>query len=294
MQAAIAHGDLEEVAAILKRTPVLSTHKFKDARKDLQSPLNFACLLGNLECVQLLLKNGADKDLTFQDAKRRFLLQCAVESRNVVLVEAALAGEIIPPNYLRIMLREKTTLGQTVFHLSAGLPSSEILEKLIATLPEENDELRVAQLDAVQDSCGMTPLMIASTAGSVACATVLLEAKASINSQKGPGQSGDGVGCTALILAAMEGHAEVVNLLLSMKADAAVKDVNGDTALSWALLMEHANIAKTLGHAGDEPLDSEARLSDISQALPSSSESAAAAAAPELPALSENEKRESS
>eukprot|EP00750_Incisomonas_marina_P030102 INCI727.2.p1 GENE.INCI727.2~~INCI727.2.p1 ORF type:complete len:138 (+),score=27.07 INCI727.2:165-578(+) len=137
----------------------------------------------------------------------------------------------------------------------------------------------------------MTPLMIATTAGSVACATALLEAKASINSQKGPGQSGNGVGCTALILATIEGHAEVVNLLLSMKADAMVEDADGDTALSWALLLEHGNIVKALRHAGAGPL--EASPSDISQALPSSNESDATAA-PELPASNANNSSESS
>jgi ankyrin repeat protein len=253
MQHAIALGDAAEVAAILTRTKGLSTHRFKDAKKDLQSPLNFACLTGNLTIVQLLLENGADSDLTFQDAKRRFPLHCAVESHSLPLVEAMLGGGMLSASYLRIMLREKTALGQTVFHVAAATGSAEVLSLLLATLPTDNPELRAAQLDAVQDSCGMTPLMIAATAGSLACTTLLLDSDADIHKQRTAGTGGDGgQGCTALVLACIEGHIDVVRLLLARGADPNVEDAGGDTALSWALLMEHAAVAELLGHVVEE------------------------------------------
>jgi ankyrin repeat protein len=266
MQHAIALGDADEVAAILKRTKGLSTHRFKDAKKDVQSPLNFACLTGNLAIVQLLLDNGADSDLTFQDVKRRFPLHCAVESRSLPLVEAMLSGGMLSASYLRIMLREKTALGQTVFHVAVATGSAELLSLLLTTLPTDNPELRAAQIDAVQDSCGMTPLMIAATAGSLACTTLLLDSDADVNKQRAAGTGGDGgQGSTALILACIEGHVDVARLLLSRGADASVQDAGGDTALSWALLMDHAAVAKLLGHVAEEGEDGKVEAPSVPQ-----------------------------
>ena len=229
MQEAIANGDVAEVESILKRTPSLSTFRFKDAKKNQQSPLNFACLTGNLKIVKLLLDNGAEADLTFQDVRRRFPLQCSVESQSLPLVKAMLDGDILSANYLRIMLREKTTLGQNCLHIAAGFLSSEILSHLLDALPDDAEQ-RAAQLDAVQTSCGMTPLIVAATGGYTDNVAALIAAKANVNSKqivgnaKGAGENG--VGRTALIAASIEGHALVVKQLLSAKVRLSVDILN--------------------------------------------------------------------
>jgi len=275
MQSAISLGDVDEVQAILTRTPKLSTHRFKNASKELQTPLNAACLIGNLAIVKLLLDNGASADLTFQDAKRRFPLQCAVESQSVPLVKEMLEGGILSESYLRIMLREKSSTGQTCLHLAARYTSAAVLNMLLKALPQDNEELRAAQLNALQDSCGMTPLMIASASGAIDCVSALLQAKAAVDVQQGAGLSGDGKGRTALVVASIEGHVDVVKALLANGANPDIPDALGDTALIWAEMMEHDAVAEMLG--GKVPAAPSA--ADHTEA----DASAANADAPELP-----------
>ena len=99
-----------------------------------------------------------------------------------------------------------------------------------------------AQVDA-KDSTGRTALMYASTGKDTATVKNLLHHGAGIN-------EADGVeNFTPLMWAAAEGNMEVVKILLSAGADVNMKDIDGDTAGSFAGKNGHAEIAAMLKQA---------------------------------------------
>ncbi|MHC4620631.1 MAG: ankyrin repeat domain-containing protein [Planctomycetota bacterium] len=93
----------------------------------------------------------------------------------------------------------------------------------------------------VEQTNGTTALMVAAQNGHMEIVKALLEAKADVNIQR----KTDGV--TALWMAAQNGHVEVVKLLLESKADVNVKDKTyGATALMMAAQKGHTDIVKLL------------------------------------------------
>ena len=91
-----------------------------------------------------------------------------------------------------------------------------------------------------KDVNGRTALMYASSGPFVETVEVLLDAGAEINSQ------GLLEGFTALMTASAEGQLEVVQLLLERGADPTLKDVDGDTALSFAQQAGHTSVVLIL------------------------------------------------
>jgi ankyrin repeat protein len=96
-----------------------------------------------------------------------------------------------------------------------------------------------AEIDT-KDSSGRTALMYASSGPFVETVGLLLERGAEVNVQ------GTLEGFTPLMTAAAEGLADVVRLLLGAGADRDIKDVDGDTALSFAQQNGHTEVVELL------------------------------------------------
>ena len=108
-----------------------------------------------------------------------------------------------------------------------------------------------------EDGHGVRPLHLAAMQGD-------RELTAALLAVKGHGATGgaaidvnavDRQGRTALLCATMEGHTEVVKLLVEEgEADLSVKDLNGADALEWAVDLEHFEIVQLLqaGQSGDK------------------------------------------
>ena len=106
-----------------------------------------------------------------------------------------------------------------------------------------------------QDTVGTSALMFAASAPSGSeTVQVLLDAGAKIN------MIDNNEHFTALMWAAAEGQVENVKLLLKHKADASLKDVDGDTAESFAAKKGHTAIAQLLKEAakGQNPAETKA------------------------------------
>jgi ankyrin repeat protein len=99
--------------------------------------------------------------------------------------------------------------------------------------------LQGAKLDA-KDENGRTSLMYASSGPYSETVEFLLKKGADVNLQ------GTLEGFTALMTAAAEGQVEVVRVLLSHGADAKLKDVDGDTAESFASQKGHSAVVDLL------------------------------------------------
>ena len=96
-----------------------------------------------------------------------------------------------------------------------------------------------SKVDA-RDASGRTALMYASSGPFRETVELLLEKGADVNLQ------GTLEGFTALMTAAAEGQEEVVRLLLAHGADPSLKDVDGDTAESFARQKGHPAVVDLL------------------------------------------------
>ena len=92
----------------------------------------------------------------------------------------------------------------------------------------------------LRDVNGRTALMYASSGPFVETVQLLLERGADVNIQ------GSLEGFTALMTAAAEGQVKVVRVLLAYGADPDVKDVDGDTAESFAKQKSHPQVVALL------------------------------------------------
>ncbi len=88
-----------------------------------------------------------------------------------------------------------------------------------------------------------TALMFAASGPNAKAVKLLLDSGAKIN------MADSNEHFTALMWAAAEGQAEVVKLLLKHKADATLKDVDSDTAESFAAQKGHTAVVKILQEA---------------------------------------------
>ncbi|CAM9250104.1 unnamed protein product, partial [Ectocarpus sp. 13 AM-2016] len=102
---------------------------------------------------------------------------------------------------------------------------------------------------------GQAPLHAAATRGSVAVTQALLASGAQVNLPR------DKDGSSALSIAALNVHADVVELLIRRGADLGATDNGGSTVLHQAALNNHAGVVDVLYKAGAriEALDREFR-----------------------------------
>jgi hypothetical protein len=88
------------------------------------------------------------------------------------------------------------------------------------------------------------PLIIAARNGQAGLVRLLLERGADVNARDKETEA------TALIAAAHQGHAQVVEILLQKGADVNAKDKTGKTALGQATRYNHEDVAKLLKERG--------------------------------------------
>lgn len=98
------------------------------------------------------------------------------------------------------------------------------------------------------DKGGYTALMLAASNNHGELVELLLEYGADPNRQE------QTKGWTALIWAAKRGHVESVKALLLAKADQAIRDMEGNSALDWAQAQSHREIQELLLSQPSAPL----------------------------------------
>jgi len=125
--------------------------------------------------------------------------------------------------------------GTTAVHWAVYLDDRSTVDLLIRAAANVN----------VSNELGVTPLFIASSAGSGPMVATLLAAGAKPNSPSGDNE------VTPLMAAARSGSVEAVTSLLSHGADVnAVEEAHGQSALMWALANRHPDVARVLIEGG--------------------------------------------
>jgi cytohesin len=240
---------------------VLLKHKANVSAKqgrDYEQPIHFAAASGSRESVQLLLDAGADAkaedvgswftplhiaaakgdaaviellvarkaDVKAMDTEGRTPLHLAAERGQRAGVEALLRAKV-PPD-----LRQKRT-NRTAVHLAATKDHADVLKTLLT---------HGAAVDAI-DSEGQSALHLAASQQNIKAANELIAANANVNLATPSSKD------TPLHYAAAAGDVEMVQLLLSHKADPNAKNKAGSTPYDLAKELEMKQLAELLRKA---------------------------------------------
>jgi ankyrin repeat protein len=264
---AVKNGDFAAVTQMLKEDPRLANERDSEFGA---TPLHWAALRGQEVVAGALLAQGADPTLTNRDgetalkvaqrAGREGMVRLLRSQENQIFV-AIKAGDV---NTVREMLDKDPTLiarrdaefGATPLHWAALKGYESIVGLLLA---------RGADPTAV-NSAGETPLTVAERggktgavqllrpsgvnlfeavkAGDVAGARTILDRDPSLVNRPDAAFS-----ATPLHWAALKGHVDMVNYLLSVGADQSLKNSKDETALDVARRSGRAEIVAALTNA---------------------------------------------
>lgn len=270
-------GDVQSVRQLIRAGANTSSRTNSGS-----TPLYFAGASGNVETVKALIAEGAagfplhgaaayDREVVIEylldeaeydvdqiDANEQTALMVAARGNKTLAVQALLAADAD--------VTIKTSHNWEVFGLAAANNATNVMGVLLASekfgikSPLVESAFRTAARDskipsityllgrgvnpdAVQKGVGTTALMFAATNGHDGAVEALLKSRLNINLQNEKGE-------TALILAASGGKRNVVKALLKAGADVNITDNNGKTATQYAGQNGHGDTRKDLEKAG--------------------------------------------
>jgi len=184
--------------------------------------LGIVFLLTSLPAIS---QDAQDTSSAFEE--QQLVLAAALEGQLEVVVSALEKG-------YKVNFQDPS--GRTAIMYAAYNGHTEVVRELLKA---------GAEVD-IKDEGGSTALMFASSGPFLETVTLLLEKGADINAVD------SGEHFSALMWAAAEGQLEVVKLLLQRGADLSLKDVDGDTAESFASKAGKFEVAQVLKAAAGE------------------------------------------
>jgi uncharacterized protein len=191
---------------------------------DKDTPLIYAIKTGLYWLVELLLKNGADPNLT----------------NNFSDTPLSVAISLNRPDLIKLLLYNNANINQKV--RSEPLLSIAVKKRyrdIVILLLKNN-----AQVNQANEILGITPLMQAIQANDISIVKIVLNAGANIDQQSF-------FGATALMMAAKSGNEKIINLLLEHGADINYsRGRYGETPLKCAISGGRNNIVKLLLDVG--------------------------------------------
>jgi ankyrin repeat protein len=194
-----------------------------------RSSIHLAADQGNLGMLSTLVEHGATVDA--RDADQKTPLHHAVEAQSISLVKFLISNGANPSAADR-------TEHVTALHLAAKLDNPEIMKILLGECVKVNAAM----------TNGSTPLFVAAYYGKAENVDLLLKKKANIALAKNNPHR-----LSLLYVAAMNGHLNVVNILLKQGVDINETCLYGRTALYAAVKRGHLAVAKRLLEQGANP-----------------------------------------
>ncbi|XP_051999064.1 ankyrin repeat domain-containing protein 50-like isoform X1 [Xyrauchen texanus] len=196
---------------------------------DGHSAISAAALLGLREIVELLIRRGANTDV--RDAEGRPLLYLLVLEGHLDMAALLIEKGGVP-------LGSRDVEGRTALHVAAWQGDLEGIELLLKYGADVN----------AQDLDGRTPLHSVAWRGHAAAGRLLLRSKG-LDVNLACKQQG----ATALSIAAQEGHAEIVAMLLERGAEPDNVDCYGRSPVKVAGKQGHFTIVRLLESYGAKP-----------------------------------------
>lgn len=170
---------------------------------------------GPIDKVKELLAGGANIETA--DAGGRSLFRLAVMGGHTDLVDALLDKNV--------KVDTVDVLGQTPLMSAAQRGDAAMVEKLLGVGADPNIQSKVATLD---DSGGLTALLVAVRQNKPDIVKLLIDNKADINKASGRG-------VTPLMLACWQANAAIVQMLIVREPQVGATDDQGQTALMYAV-----------------------------------------------------------
>eukprot|EP00731_Ephydatia_muelleri_P005630 Em0002g1806a len=226
--------------------------------KDRWTALMLASMEGHMECVKVLLDNGAEINIqdkegwtTLMKSSRAGHMECVT----VLLDKGAEVNIQDTEGWTALMLASRAGHMECVTVLldkgaEVNIPDTDGWTALLRASGAGHMECVKVLLDNgaevnIQDKNGWTALKKASVAGHIQCVEVLLDKGAEINIQ-------DKDRWTALMSASLAGHMECVKVLLDKGAEANIQNTDGWTALMLASKVGNMRCVKVLLDKGAE------------------------------------------
>eukprot|EP00055_Hartaetosiga_balthica_P000260 m.136088 g.136088 ORF g.136088 m.136088 type:complete len:1000 (+) comp10424_c0_seq1:78-3077(+) len=202
------------------------------------SPLHIACFYGKEHAlntmVDTLQPNSASVAINAQDDGGRGCIHFAAYNGSYKTLESVLQTPKADKNLV-------DNDGRSALHILAHQGHDATLEELL-------DRGANAGLT---DKDGMTPLMFACSNGHVACANILLfdeDASVDVNSVNTKNRS-------ALMMASYQGDTDCVQNLIEAGCNVNLQDVNNWTAAFFAAMQGHDDVLDVLVSQGEATLD---------------------------------------
>lgn len=129
--------------------------------------------------------------------------------------------------------------------LIAQVPDNVFDAAREGNVPVLENLLKVSPTAADSTEEGSTPLLLASYYGHLEAVAFLAPRTADVDRLSSYG--------TALMGAAVKGHAEIIRILLNHGADPAAADRENNTALTFAAMFQHEDAARVLVEHGADP-----------------------------------------
>ncbi|GAB5370816.1 hypothetical protein AAMO2058_001525700, partial [Amorphochlora amoebiformis] len=188
------------------------------------TPMHFCAQLGWLRGVQLLVRHGAEIDVTLKDGASPVLVACQEGHADIIRYLCDQGGDIDRPN-------------------SQG--HNPLLSAVAANRPQSVEALIYGKVSVnkKESSEGVFPLYLAAQDGYVDIARMLIEAGAKLNQVSDHGAS-------PLFIACQLGQVEIAKLLLDNGADVDQPDHFGTSPLAIALSKNHMEVVQMLLRAG--------------------------------------------
>ena len=240
-----AWGHLEEVKALLNNGADANTRADNG-----DTPLITATSYGYGGIVKLLLESGADVNAG-NSLGNTALIQASTMNR--AEIAEMLLGAGADANAKNINGSTALDIAETESHdnisrlIKAGMTKGLDSAAANSSSVDKDSNLQPAPLSGnanARDRAGWTPLMRAASRNDRATAELLLANGADPNLREYTH------GRTALIIATIQGHSNIVQALLARGADCNIRDNLGNSALSYSQEYGHPHIGKLLKQAG--------------------------------------------
>ena len=198
-------------------------------------PFNEACGTGNIELIELLIKNGADVNCNDGLTPLSITYSCKVDNWydiSLILIENGASLDYVTEYSGEILsiLQDIVQKRSGALLLGYGPDSEEEVMKAFNYALENCDHSNVDWMRVLQDSVSNDRIEIVK---------LLLEQKyCTVNDVS--------VGMTALMFAAMDSTPEMVKLLLDYGADKSIKCADGKTAYDYAVQFNNEDIIALL------------------------------------------------
>lgn len=210
----------------ISRLLIPKINNLDETDNDKNTALNIAASLGNKQCVEMLLKAGANPNI--QNNKGNTALLSAIKNHHLDIAEIILS-KMMHDDRFKNGINLQTNGGLTALNMAVSFKHNNIIHNLITAGADVN----------ISDARGNTPLINAIDFNNILAVETLINSKADVNLSNKDKE-------TPIILAVKLRAFDIIKFLVLARADVNMQDKNGNTAFNIAIMNNLFEIANYL------------------------------------------------